>query len=69
MFNLPHSEQAVVAHACHGHMYRGGGGGEMWAGVRGTACTGGYKGVRAVLPEWVAGGGSLHAYSIRTYIF
>ena len=26
-------------------------------GVRGTACTGGYKGVRAVRPESVAGGG------------
>ena len=30
------------------------GGGE---GLRGTACTGGYKGVRAVRPESVAGGG------------
>ena len=32
----------------------GGGGGE---GVRGTACTGGYNGVRAVRPESVAGVG------------
>ena len=26
-------------------------------GVRGTACTGGYKGVQAIRPESVAGGG------------
>ena len=44
-----HSEQAVVAHACHGHRYRpspnplSGTGKEMAEGVRGTAYTGGYK--------------------------
>ena len=30
---------------------------ERVQGVRGTACIGGYKGVRAVRPEVVAGGG------------
>ena len=53
-----HSEQAVIAHACHGHRYRpspvplsgtgkimGGGG---WGGGGGGGCTGVYKGVQAV---------------------
>ena len=31
--------------------------GKKGEGIRGTACTGGYKGVRAVRPESVAGGG------------
>ena len=43
MFNVSHSKQAIVAHACHGHMhrdrnkYRGGGlskGGGWSKGVR-----------------------------------
>ena len=32
-------------------------GGKVGQGVRGSACTGGYKGVRAVRPESVTGGG------------
>ena len=40
---------------------RGGGGG-------GGACTGGYKGVRAVRPESVAGGGWVRPYMTILYI-
>ena len=56
LFNM-HSEQAAVAHACHGHRYLCPGQGKKGGGKRGTASTGGYKGVRAVQPESVAGGG------------
>ena len=57
MFNV-HSEQAVAAHACHGLRYPlSGTGRKKGEGVTGTACTCGYKGVRAVRPESVAGRG------------
>ena len=58
----PHSEQAVVAHTCRPYpVPLSGTGKEMEEGVKGgggggTACTGGYKWVRAVWPESVAGG-------------
>ena len=51
-----YSEQAVVAHPWSSVRDRNktGGGGSRGGGA---ACTGGYKGVRAVRPESVAGGG------------
>ena len=57
-------EQAVVAHACHAHMYRvspvplSGAGENRGEGMRGRgACTGRYKGVQSVRPRSVASGG------------
>ena len=72
VFKRAHSEQAVVAHACHGHKYRpspvplSGTGKKRGEGVRGGggACTGGYKRVQAVRPGSVAGGGCLRCYGI-----
>ena len=59
-----YSEQALVAHACHGHRYRlspvplsGTGKKKRGREKGGAACTGGCKGVWAVRPEYVAGGG------------
>ena len=48
-----------------------GGGGEGGGdGVRGIACTGGYKGVRAVRPESAAGGGwSRHLSPILAWLY
>ena len=59
-----------IAHACHGHRYRpssipwSGTGKKRGKGGGGTACTGGYKGIRAVRPELVAGGGCFEFYGI-----
>ena len=58
-----HSEQAVIAHACHGHRCRPSpvplsGTGKKGGGSKGeTACTDGYKRVQEYRPGSVAGGG------------
>ena len=62
MFNVHNSEQAVVAHACHGHRCQplpvslSGTGKKKSGEVKGgggTTCTGGYKGVRMSSPTKV----------------
>ena len=50
MFNV------YIQNACHGQMYRPSPAGSKGGGGGGV-CTGGYKGVRALRPESVAGGG------------